>query len=106
MSSYITSDGMKVYTCGFSVEENTSRYIDKETAMKKNLAILEFKYKHFNRFYERLPYNTKLALKEKYQFQKTIEMQTTEKKCLDEINQIEEACIQIFFIIILNISTC
>lgn len=96
MSSYITSDGMSIYSCGFPVEENTARYVDKEAAMKKALVILEFKYKYFKIFYERLPQNTKIALKEKYQFQKSIEMQTTEKKCLDEINEIEEACIHCF----------
>lgn len=96
MSSYITSDGLKVYSQGFSVEENICRYVDKEATLKHGLEVLEFKYKYFKRFFERLPHNTKIALKEKYQFQKPIEMQMTENKCLDEINEIEEACIHYF----------
>lgn len=96
MSSYITSDGLMVYSRGFSVEKNVCRYVDKEVAMKKGLEIMEFQYRYFKRFFEQLPHNTKIALMEKYWLQKPIEMQTTEKKCLDEINEIEEACIHCF----------
>ncbi|APZ49709.1 hypothetical protein BW721_08575 [Jeotgalibaca sp. PTS2502] len=96
MSSYITSDGLKVYSRGFSVEKNVCRYVDKEVAMKKGLEIMEFQYRYFKRFFEQLPHNTKIALMEKYWLQKPIEMQTTEKLCLNEINEIEEACIHCF----------
>lgn len=66
MSSYITSDGLTVYPRGFSVEENICRYVDIEAAMKKGLEMLEFQYKYFKPFFERLPHNTRIALKEKY----------------------------------------
>ena len=96
MSSYITSDGMTVHTQGFSIEENVCSFVDREAAMKKSLEMLEFQYKYFQQFFRKLPYNSRIALKEKYRYKRLITMQITEKKCMDEINEIEEACIHCF----------
>lgn len=92
LSSYITTDGMKIYSKGFSIENNVSQLVDTETTSKKYIERLEFQYKHFISFFNGLPYTTKTALKSKYWHRQPVTIEITEKVCMDEINEIEEAC--------------
>lgn len=92
MSSYLTTDGMRVYSKGFSLEWNVSEFIDREAASKQHLEILEFQQQHFKPFFNNLPINTKIALQEKYWHHHPVTIEIIEKRCMDEINEIEEAC--------------
>lgn len=92
LSSYITTDGIKVYSKGFSIENNVARLVDTEAESKKYIERLEFQYKHFISFFNGLPYTTQTALKSKYWHRQPVTIEITEKVCMDEINEIEEAC--------------
>lgn len=92
LSSCVVSDGLRVYSRGFSVENNVITYLDKQAATEKYIEILEFKKMHFDLFFNSLPTNTKIALKEKYWNKQPITLDVTAKLCIDEISEIEEAC--------------
>ena len=47
LNSYITTDGMKIYSKGFSIENNVIDFVDNESLTKKYIEVLTFKQKHF-----------------------------------------------------------
>lgn len=83
MSSYLTTDGMQVYSRGFSIERNVSAFVDREDAIKKHLEILKFKQQHFKPFFNSLPNNTKIALQDKYWHHHPLTLEIAEKLCMD-----------------------
>lgn len=92
LNSYITTDGMKIYSKGFSIENNVIDFVDNESLTKKYIEVLTFKQKHFKSFFDNLSINKRKALQEKYQRHTPMDIEMAEKQCMIEINEIEEAC--------------
>lgn len=82
-------------TRGFRMDVQVSGHVDYIRAVERNIAKLQRKLKHFNRYMATVPPNVIESLKRRYLvnhiYIDDIQTLGSDKKILDEINEIEEA---------------
>ena len=102
MSSYITSNGLEIFSKGFNVEYHVSSLVDYQRRMEKYTEICKFKSKHFNEYLNTLQPDERKYLKKRYMYDPwpedgceelhpNEENEWVDKHCLEMISEIEEA---------------
>lgn len=91
MSSFCTTDGMKIYSKGFGVDRNVIDLVDREAVTLEKISLLKFKRKHFLRYLKQLPKEDRQFLTKKYKWCQGGMNERLERECFEEVQEIEEA---------------